>query len=176
MTIVKTYKGHDVPEGATHYAPKQTGYMEGFYKIIEGNVSFCAVGKSGSSFRSASDFILGRESCLIKLPQEPEQYMPKVGDECEYVINDSDSWYKCQIFDIGQVGIYMYCHHFDTSDYMYQWVRKATVAFRPIKTEREKVIEWAMDKVCEPLNILDDSKAMGHLYDLGALKIPDSEK
>lgn len=136
--IVKKYKGHDVPEGATHYGANTRDYVEGFY---DADSNFWRLPHDNIWMKTN---VVSDRSDLIELPQEPEQYMPKVGEGCEYTaIRDGDgqyssilagTWYECTKIIAFHDGCVW------TSD---NGIRplKNTI-FRPIKTEREKVIGW----------------------------------
>jgi len=104
--------------------------------------------------------------CRTELSQVPEQYMPKVGDECEWKIG-------CLCRKGTYVGINSRGSYVVEIDGEYKGYHKHQIEFRPIKTEREKVIEWARK---EWFGFSGTRESFdGYLFDIGALKIPDSD-
>lgn len=163
MTIVKKYKGQDVPEGATHYS-KQDGYFLKNERRIYAHLSrgWAAI---------PLNYHMGD---VIKLPQTPEAYMPKVGEECEFQKCDTDGgldWTYCYVAGETKDGACIILHDAD-DDLHFAFTSNCNIKFRPIKTEREKVVVWAER---ETEHIITSCKLLGHLYDLGALIIPEGE-
>ena len=177
MATVKKWEGNDVPEGATHYSPSGINGKGTFYKLSddESEVKYywCFASLS-DHYWSLADRGLGND--LIELPQEPEQFVPKVGEACEYTAINSHNgeysaveagrWYECKEI-IAFHGGFVW-----TSDNGLRLL--SNTLFRPIKTEREKVIEWAVKEWKR-----EDYPAIGNffgsMYDLGALTLPESK-
>ena len=170
MAIVKEFLGLKVPEGATSYLGNSEEYHTAFYKELGGSVYYSLV-PNGKWEKTA--FPIPRDA--VELPQEQE-YIPKVGDSCEYTaIRDGDGQYSAIL-----AGIWYGCKkviafhdgHVWTSD---NGIRplKNTI-FRPLKTEREKTVDAA---IAVMNNSLDDSQqgwALA-LYDHGMLKMSGGE-
>lgn len=174
MAIVKKYKGHNVPSGATHYSDGDAFHEEGFYKIEGVRTLFSGV---QAKYKEWSETTGVRRGNL--LPQEPDQFMPKVGEECEYNVEQphlAPCFNKVTVIAIIGKRIYFYDNTDDLQENggreIYNTV-KYLDHFRPIKTEREKVIEWAYEATSSYGTILDG--VLGTLFDLGALTIPESK-
>ena len=160
MSTVRTYKGHDVPEGAV----RALGAI--FYKVEDG-VLLCQ-----SMVSPLDDW---EESCwpdlesldkevdieVIAIPQEPETFVPVVGEECEMLITRFEPVMPLFIGD--QVIVI----EIASAEIAYN-IRE--MDFRPIKTEREKVIESLSGKICHPsVTEFTKEEVIGALYDLGKL-------
>lgn len=166
MTIVKTYKGHDVPEGATHYGDAYLGKQEGFYQFIHGwwyGLSPNWNGAQKNTCITSND--------LIELPQE--KFVPVVGEECAHV--DGALWCKHgDLFYIGndKAGFkVMQCE----SGSLLKFGDSAI--FQPVKTERDNIKMWVESKIdCVEAFEMDQAILITQLLDLGALVIPESEK
>jgi len=162
MSTVKTYQGHDVPEGAT-------GFIAGTGLKISLFV------KDGFFVRTDSFAWKADESPetngpieeLPQEPQEPEQYIPVVGEECEALLEGE--WLYAEALK----------HHassgaiaFDFGDCL-----KWSADFRPIKTKREKIKEWVESKIdCTEDFQMDQAIMINKMLDLGCLVIPESDK
>tara|TARA_R110000850_G_C9963662_1_gene464603 strand:+ start:276 stop:764 length:489 start_codon:yes stop_codon:yes gene_type:complete len=158
--IVKKYKGFDVPEGATGFCPETPTKYAAFIRNLEGRQQVMAM-RNGSEDRWAYDSTELKD--LIELPQEPEAYMPKAGEECEVESDCRGVWKKAMYVGVDSIG----SHVFDV-DKRHLWrIDSIDILVRPIKTEREKVIEWASN-----IAPIDRDGVFGALYDLGALTIP----
>ncbi len=106
------------------------------------------------------------------------EVLPPVGTECE-VYNEAlnrPEWEKCKILFLGKFRIVYEsesCHErvANISDH-------PVLKFRPLKTERERSIEAAMDvfKKNDCLVMKEYQKAMADwLYDAGLLKLPEGK-
>lgn len=149
MGVVTEYKGHKVPEGATRFNEfNGEFYKEGpfVYIIRDGWVSFYA----NENWFNA-----------IKLPQEPEQYFPQTGTYCEVL---DGIWHKAWYIGRDEDGSPTY--RYDGT------LHNGAIQFRPLKTEREKVIEWAH---CEFMASGGIDEIFGDLYDMGALTMPEAK-
>ena len=156
--IVKKYKGFDVPDGATYYNERWGEFYKeeggrGFIYISHSD-DWCSFDLEGNrNFRDS-----------IVLPQEPEAYIPQVGEECEVLII---KWEPVMPLFVGQQVVVV---EIATAEISYSI---SAMEFRPIKTERERVIEFAMSKWEEGTH---GKVLLGHLYDKGALKMPDNHE
>jgi len=161
MATVKTYKGHDVPEGAICFGAENEMFEACFYK----DGFYWAVNKPGWRVEYLA---IKDPNYLENLPQEPEQFVPKVGEECE--INLDFKWQTVYICGKNKGGAFVFEDHRGYVDSSIAEITK----FRPIKTEREKVIEWAVKEWKR-----EDYPAIGNffgsMYDLGALTLPESK-
>ena len=170
MAIVKEFNGHKVPEGA------KRAYLDGEEcRFLKKGISGEVLSLVGLAWVPLPRRYNKWPKDSIELPQEQE-YIPKVGDSCEYTaIRDGDGQYSAIL-----AGIWYGCKkviafhdgHVWTSD---NGIRplKNTI-FRPIKTEREKTVDAA---IAVMNNSLDDSQqgwALA-LYDHGMLKMSGGE-
>lgn len=159
MGIVSTYKGHDVPEGSTHYAAQDGCWREGFYDVDEGKFR-------GTEFGDCWGDSNMKRKGLIELPQAPEQYMPKVGEECEMKdCSQKTGWRECYIVGKTKDGIFV-------AEYQNGDVYAEDGVFRPIKTLREKVIDQCLEIYHCGKYSVDMAEA---LYDAGMLTMPGEE-
>jgi len=72
-----------------------------------------------------------------KRPTEPAQYMPKVGEWCEYK-SANEGWLKCFYVGIDDMGSNVFSAEGKI------WTDKHFNGYRPIKSERDVFIEKAM--------------------------------
>lgn len=95
--------------------------------------------KEGSViFASDGDLYVYYE-LLAKRP-EPEKWVPKVGEECEYWLKrDPDSRFKCKPKYVSEKMVVADC--FITGQTIEQALFFYEAKFRPIKTEREVLID-----------------------------------
>jgi len=168
MTIVKKFKGYDVPEGATHYEAAKGLYKDAFAKKEPSGGWLWYMAGMSDVWSYAGDPLHN----FVELPQEPETFMPKVGEECEFKSSTkSESWWEGLYVGPARDGL----HVVQETNGAGVYARKGFV-FRPLKTEREKVIEWALTQDCHPCDgMLSRTDFCGVLFDQGALKIPDSD-
>lgn len=109
--------------------------------------------------------------CRSELNKVEVPYIPKVGEECE-VLNSSfahPEWEKCTPHYIGEFkSIY-------TSESCKERVCEVVfLAFRPVKSERERVIEWTEATIRMEFDEYPcTDELFGYLHKIGALKIPD---
>ena len=181
MNTVKEYKGYKVPDGATHYDEAHGVTIAAFAKLDDEGEWLWWVARGDHSWGYGSD-----ANNIVELPQEPEAYMPKVGDSCEYTaIRDGDgqyssilagTWYECTKIIAFHDGCVW------TSD---NGIRplKNTI-FRPIKTKREKVIGWHLVDMgydSEEFNFMAAEESLvfvtlSSLFEGGHLVIPESKQ
>lgn len=158
MTTVKTYKGHDVPEGATHFSGvgdlfyRDTG-MWNYWSPVE----LC--------WRPSCNSVETDDERCVRLPQNPEAYMPKVGEECLWFSDKTQVWTHTKLIAIHESSAWLEGEAVVSIDYSYE-------QFRPIKTEREKTEQWAFDQWLAYNGTMNTF--CGHLYNLGALTIPET--
>lgn len=180
---VKEYKGHKVPEGATHVSAFPTPQPIEFYRVIGGTYKFFNTGTVNpawckSVFNEANKW-------SIELPEVPQEWdgegLPPVGCRC------SATWLElpdggCN--DFCEVAIKGY---FDGEVWLskvngvgYSEVLKVKdCEFRPIKTQQEKDREAFVGSVKQLLPKSDDDDLIlaGKLFELGftAPKAADNE-
>ena len=159
MTIVKKWEGYDVPEKSKHY------HKFNFYKVVPcGIVCWVKVG-NGDGWKRSSVYEC-EESLIrdgaIELPQE--QFVPVVGEECE--INLDLKWQEVYICGKTKEGTFVFE---DNRGYVDSSVT-GTTKFRPIKTEREKVIEGAINIMNDSIDDSQEGWAVA-LYEAGMLTI-----
>jgi len=144
MTIVKTYKGHDVPEGATHCSMHE-GKPSSFFKYNDLGLRMYSGCYWSNGYWSNGSTTLE----LIKLPQETEQWVPEVGEEfeiaesTEYLTISHEEGLIVKVYasftDDRNIDLFA----FVTADGKHAGVCTAQ-CFRPIKTERERFIDLAL--------------------------------
>lgn len=158
MTIVKTYKGYDVPEGATHYGAKTWDWTEAFYNM---NDHTCFLAGEDDKW----DHFDNSRNDLIKLPQEPEQWMPEVGEECEWRGKSGGFWVKAKVSAI-EFDTFVFWQD-ENSKYRpnkFEIMEFSSVNVRPIKTKRERFIEQGI----ELRQNFGDRDLLEQLFDNGA--------
>ena len=157
MSVVKKYKGYDVPEGATHFRDGCESYHPMFIKIKDGNQS--RILASGiNKWSDGHNYV----DNLIELPQEPEpdKWVPKVGEWCEVESDVRNVWKKAMYVGIDSVG----SHVFDVEKRHLWRIDSVDILVRPIKTEREQFIE-AAKSVWNGKYVIES--ILGELYDAG---------
>lgn len=70
MSKVTAYKGHKVPEGATHYQGSGQNHYEGFFKLSDDGWLFANAGCS--TWHGQKAFKRSLSSHAVPLPEEPE--------------------------------------------------------------------------------------------------------
>ena len=96
---VKEYKGHKVPEGATHYT--ESVYLLFYRKNIRKDWVYFSDTLSNWTYANISEVSLNNK--VIELPEAPQEWngegLPPVGTECEvkYFHEGSLSWKECYI-------------------------------------------------------------------------------
>lgn len=161
------YWNKHAPEGATHY-------------IIDDNDSEFAIQSTfyrdeGDKWRECNSQSYWRKNTnnpLTVIPRPSPAWdgsgLPPVGVECEISTNGGAG------FRVGCVDAY----NRDKSAAMFDFCGIMDCAsldhclFRPLKTEKERVVEWAMDAANFGENMRRGIEA---LYDAGALKMPGGE-
>lgn len=168
------------PEGATHFI---------VYEDKIPNKHTCFYTERGDRYIRCGTVIFWRKKdvhpnyfLIIPHPAHkqwsgPEDGLPTVGMECEY--DDCDN---------GWVPTIILAHHPDGSNAWHQSVKAdgfsegrsystdSARSFRPLKTEKERVIEWALSQDCEPHEgTMSRKEFCEALYDAGALKMPGGE-
>lgn len=98
----------------------------------------------------------------------PDTYhnIPPVDTVCEYSLSGGRTWYACKV--VSHHNLVLDCPHIETEDCNgLQVVNKNLVMFRPLRTDREKVIDKAFSKLSE---FRSAEQVLGELYDAGMLK------
>ena len=160
---VKTYKGLKVPEGATHYSDMTNEFIK-----HDGQVHYHSI-----TGWVAIPLKYNLSPDMAELPQEPEQFVPKVGEECEMLINSwhpKGEWEKVTPLFIGGQLIVV---DIVSAEIAYN---AKEMDFRPIKTERKRIEEWVLSKIdCLEDFQLDQAIMITKMLDLGCLVIPESK-
>lgn len=171
---VKEYKGHKVPEGATHWL------VNGFAKWDD-NKSISVIGCfQGATWKKCSYGMLPN---AIELPEAEQEWngegLPPIGAVCEYQVHKS-KFGKCLVMGYFEGLVWMTSHH-ETSPYSgsHTTLVESTLTFRPLKTQQEKDREAFVECVKQllPKSDTDDLILSGKLFDLGftAPKAGDNE-
>ena len=140
---VTEFKGHKVPEGATHFQMGYQDMYEGFYKkIYDAWFFFNPSSADGWVIESSANDSL--HGCSIELPEQPmksDEWVPVVGEECivEYPYRDG----SFQAFHGKKVTILGKCKDSDNCDVFTAhgsngFIALNTLGFRPLKTAEEK--------------------------------------
>lgn len=181
MTTVKTFKGHYVPEGVV----RALGSV--FYKVGDGVLLCQSIGSPFDDWEESHwpdlesmDEEVGPKA--VKLPQEPEQWMPEVGEEfeiaesTEYLTISHEEGLIVKVYasftDDRNIDLFA----FVTADGKHAGVCTAQ-CFRPIQTEREKIKAWVESKIdCVEDFQLDQAIMITKMLDLGCLVIPEDKQ
>jgi len=170
MTTVKTFKGHDVPAGATHYGPDTAEWSEGFYKLTNG-FWHATHGVSLLWFRISN--VVVRDD-LIEIPQEPEQWVPVVGEECEYLFGFNPALTAAVKIKAVTDEYVIFVETGKKNEQVVPYIKEK---FNPVKTEREKIKEWVESKIdCIEDFQFDQAIMINEMLDLGCLVIPEDKQ
>ena len=145
---VKEYKGFQVPEWATHVSDFPTPQPIEFYRAIGGEHQFFNTGAVNPVW--CKSVFNEPNKWEIELPEAPQEWMPEIGEECEYEsIGHHDGFEWCIFQGLMSDGAYIIEYHHHTSPTMTTccpFDPKLTT-FRPLKTQREKEREAFIDSV-----------------------------
>ena len=179
--IAKKFKGHKVPQGATHYTEKGGDF---FILLDQDPLDFVRpfpvhriMFWTGEKW---SEGTMDGEVKMIALPQEPEAYMPKIGEECE-CLPHNDMWgFKGISVSVGRIEHISGDHFwwFSHTESLNVISRLDKADFRPIKTESEKVVQWTKASIRNEFGeeVLTHESMFGYLHKIGALTIPESKQ
>lgn len=96
------------------------------------------------------------------------KYVPVVGETCEYKV--FNEWGECTIDFMGkELLVYSTATHNEFS----LWHK--SVIFRPIKTEREKFVEAALEATTNSNCYFSRSDIIGLMYDSGLFQLKDKQ-
>lgn len=176
---VKEYKGHKVPEGATHWQESSSDcYMAFIKKNKKGEASsLYFVNDEGNEcfhyelvlneWMSDKGIISCEVSCDdIELPEAQEwngEGLPPVGTVCEVNIGATD------VFEVATI-MYISNQIVISSVGGHEFSSQASITkFRPLKTQQEKDREAFVECVKQllPKSDTDDLILSGKLFDLG---------
>lgn len=168
----KEYKGHKVPEGATHCDDARSM----FYKETNEAVFSC---EFGELIWVDTDFLDVTANIHLKeLPEEPAQEwngegLPPVGCECE-MTSDDGKWVLVEIIAV-HIG---FAHGWHDSARAVYYSDDAS-DFRPVKTQEQKDREAFIDRVMTGISIDVKHATIAHniaeqLFDAG-YKAPEGE-
>lgn len=83
MNYVKEYKGHKVPEGAKYYQEEGSGFMEAFFKTVDGQLMY-SLPEDGLMWEVYNSRMSAH---AIELPEDPQEWsgegLPPIGCKCE---------------------------------------------------------------------------------------------
>lgn len=112
-------------------------------------------------------------------PQETQEYMPEVGEECLYRLGDSCNWYKCKVsLLVGTQGVVMEGDFFEGVQYC-SFLGSQAVKFKPLPTkqeiEREEFTKGYAEDIVKFSKYVMDNGYSNHilsdfLFDLGYRK------
>lgn len=99
---------------------------------------------------------------------------PPISEQCEWKGLNGGFWVQCEVIDKYQDKEMVV---FNTGEYRncrYEILKLDSVEFRPIRTEREKFIEQAWDRLRGDTAHKETTELLGQLYDLG-YRLPVAE-
>jgi len=170
MSTVKTYKGHDVPEGSQRFREASGD----FYKKVNGVVSYWLVALT-DRWTVVSSCSTGWDEAE-ELPQEPEQFVPVVGEECTLNAHISplafsdDAPVSCLV-----VAIYKDWIVLAREGWPPMTARLKDCELSPVKSECEKVCELAVAGISGVVDEKTLNMIVGQLYDAGMLSMPEAK-
>jgi hypothetical protein len=173
MAKVKEFKGHKVPDGATHYAEENGAcWGDSFLKKVDGKWLFKYVSTESGEF-----------SPCHKLPDHaieiPEEFKPEMGKDCEVFIDLE--WVVCCFVGINFNGDYVFYKYEGSNGAGFHPTHNIE-NFRPLQTEEEKAREAFMDAGtvsyldCEDANVNDHDLELllGQMFEDG-FKAPEDK-
>lgn len=114
---------------------------------------------------------------LIIVPRPAPKWsgdgLPPVGTQCEYLPDPkTKDWHQCTF--IGSVGAEVFVLTED--DQVDRMKSSLSGRFRPLPTEKDKVVEAALNALDGSIgSAKDDEKVCKALYELGFLRMPEGE-
>ncbi|PHQ78915.1 MAG: hypothetical protein COB66_07945 [Coxiella sp. (in: Bacteria)] len=169
MSTVKKFKGHDVPEGAKYFREDCMSYHPLFVKNEGGYQYRIATPVSRHKWRrDAHEY-----DNLIELPQEPEAFVPVVGEWCAHV--DGALWCKYgDLFYVGKCKAGFKVMHSEDGKLL---EFGECAIFEPVRMERDNIRMWVESKIdCVEAFEMDQAILITKMLDLGCLVIPESDK
>ena len=124
---VKEYKGHKVPDGAKYYNDRS----KCFYNEGKDKYYHCEVSNGWRTCMRSS--VAASSSNTTELPESPQEWMPKVGVECEGYFENMigyTDWHEVRILTKEN---YKYAVACQGNDFL-SWCENV----RPLKTAEEK--------------------------------------
>ncbi|MGB2246199.1 MAG: hypothetical protein ACPH3N_00940 [Alcanivorax sediminis] len=178
----REYWDEVAPEGATHYGPNSETHREAWFKGVDESQSCMALipGYADDQWHSCMTARADRIPRPAKQWSGPEDGVPPVGTECECNVNaviGPGSWFRGKVVaneveDGRYVAVFVYRNEHNSP----RSVIWDAPMFRPLKSEKDRVVEAAMG-VCREM-LFNESYAKQYaeaLYDAGALKMPEGE-
>jgi hypothetical protein len=170
------------PEGATHWGEPYRSYVEGWYSKARAGTWFWLPAENANYginvWNGPISYPHHPEDLLFPRPEpeQPEwdgQGLPPVGTVCE-AKSISGEWFKVEVIKLGD-GIISGRHEaacMDAETGQLRWCQH----FRPVRTERERVIDEAIDAAGPYLGGVSETLCIFHaLYDAGMLHLPGSD-
>ena len=159
---VKEYKGHKVPEWATHVSAFPTPQPIEFYRVIGGTYQFFNTGTVNpawckSVFNEANKW-------SIELPEAPQEWdgegLPPAGVECEALL--TQTWVT--VFIVGNAHEYgLGVENIKTGEI--HKVDPEKIKFRPLKTQQEKDREAFMSAARKATNADENDIVATDIFD-----------
>lgn len=141
MSKVKTYKGHTVPDGATHYQGSGKDHYEGFFKLSDDGWLFANAGFS--QWHGQKAFKRSLSSYAIKLPEEEDNQewadgLPPIGSKCLFKYHQGGEPLKLLIMGYFEDLVWATEDHC-TIPYSasHRTIITSKGEFRPLKTQKE---------------------------------------
>ena len=136
---VKKYKGHDVPEGATHVSDFPVPQPIEFYRVAGGEYQYFNTGFVNPSWRKSA--FNEPNKWEIELPEEPKtEWVPVIGKGCE-MLNDKGQWVVVHIFAEYDGFI-----HGWNKERVTPYYSNDLSEFRPLKSKTEQELDFLIDK------------------------------
>ncbi|PAT52815.1 hypothetical protein [Pseudomonas aeruginosa] len=130
------------PEGATHWEPRGSLYLEGWMRKVGNKWSYWDEGrKVWVSGTPGCCLSAEREATFEARPQEAwdGQGLPPVGTNCEY--RSSDGWLQCEVVAHRNNAAVVLGHHYEADFVPRQDLRPIRTPEQIAAEEREKAIE-----------------------------------
>jgi hypothetical protein len=162
---VKEYKGHKVPEGAKYYQEEKSGFMEAFFKTVDGQLMY-SLPVDGIMWEADN---LRMSDHVIELPEAKRE--PVVGKECEAAwleLPDGGSNDFRRVMIKGYFGDEVWFSKVNGVDRYDEVLRVTNCTFRPIKTQQEKDREAFIEDASRVM-FNSDNKTFVNDISLGAL-------
>ena len=164
------YWNKHAPEGATHYGPAGKFHFEAWFKNVSGGPAQVML-TSDSNRLWHSGLLMDAPLIPRPSPAWDGSGLPPVGVECEISTNGGAG------FRVGCVDAY----NRDKSAAMFDFCGIMDCAsldhclFRPLKTEKERVVEVAAQVAGYGKDATIVPIVIGRLYDAGMLKEPTND-
>jgi hypothetical protein len=177
----REYWDEVAPEGAEYYSAESNSWHEAWYKKVGMNW-LCFTVNIHQEWIAAN--VMPKLSNLIPRPAPAwdGNGLPPVGVECEFrkkggQISDETpvEWQHCKVIAITRAYVILRHIGYGFSDNHECSHHLSDIEFRPIRTDRERVVEAALEKL-KDCGLWQCSKEdLQQLYDAGFLRMPEGE-